>query len=178
MKAINIFALSLLGLAAYTQSAPNAETANEVQIVVDPYLRLQPSDDRSANGSRITVAIPMHQKFFLSPVKLNWYEANYYCSLANLKLVSFNSPTIEAELKGFLSFYGLSNKYYWTAGNRFTTQKNWVWGLNGYNFNINHWADTEPRNATDSNNCLAAVLKRELWYTYDCNTEMDFVCQK
>lgn len=73
---------------------------------------------------------------------------------------------------------GLSDNYYWTGGNRFTTQKNWVWSLNGYSFNYNRWAVNEPLNETVHNNCLAAWIKRTQWYAYDCDTEMDFICQK
>ncbi|XP_054082437.1 C-type lection lectoxin-Enh3-like [Zeugodacus cucurbitae] len=179
MKGISLLVLSLLGLAAYCQSSPTIVAAddNEVQLI-DPYLRFQPSEDRRANGSNVAAILPMNQKFFLSPDKLSWYEANYYCGLANLKLVSLNSPSLEAELKGFLSFYGLQDKFYWTGGNRFNTQKNWVWGLNGYSFSYARWAENEPSNDTIHNNCMAAWIKRDEWFTIECDGEFDFICQK
>ncbi|CAD7000439.1 unnamed protein product [Ceratitis capitata] len=177
MKPISIIVLALLSLAAcLASSSAAAMPVEDGHPLVDPHLRLQPE----ARRLNISVSMPLNQKFFLGPEPLTWYEANYYCGMGNMKLIQLNTPSVEAELKGFLTYYGLESKFYWTGGNRFNAQKTWVWGLYGsiYSNSYKHWALNAPSNNTDSENCLAIWGQSNLWYTLSCDVEYDFICQK
>ncbi|XP_053961587.1 macrophage mannose receptor 1-like [Anastrepha ludens] len=169
-----------MSLAGFWQSSLAAAVAGDIvsSVVTDPYLQINPSDGSRSEGAISAAAMPLNQKFYLGTEKLSWYEANYYCGLGNLRLVQLTNPSVEAELKGFLSYYGLQGKHYWTGGNRFNTQHNWNWSLNGYSISYTHWAAQQPGNYTTQKDCLKLWGKTSEWLSEDCDIAYDFICQK
>ncbi|XP_036343903.1 C-type lectin mannose-binding isoform-like [Rhagoletis pomonella] len=179
MKPISIIALSIVSLAALWQCSLAAVMAEGVISTGDPYLQINPSAGKRSEAVVATAAaMPLNQRFYLGTEKLSWYEANYYCGLGNLKLVQLTNPSLEAELKGFLSYYGLESKHYWTGGNRFNTQHNWSWGLTSYTISYSHWASQQPSNYTTEKHCLKLWGKTNEWLSEDCDIAYDFICQK
>ncbi|XP_019761118.1 C-type lectin 37Da isoform X3 [Dendroctonus ponderosae] len=122
-------------------------------------------------------------KYVISTVAVPWKDAFVLCKQSGMELVSITSAEEQNAVADALSAYptkqGFSNGY-WTSGTRFNGNS-FVWFTSGKPLVYTRFADKQPDNAGNNENCIEFFMYCEnsyKWNDRDCSQKAGYICQE
>ncbi|XP_018565283.1 perlucin-like [Anoplophora glabripennis] len=120
-----------------------------------------------------------------SIVKLNFFEAEQFCSYHGMRLLSITSNDENVFLGQSLIDHGFTSAsdIFWTSGTRLPDEEHWIWLTTGSRIDFTNWAVGEPNNVGKVEKCLEVnrikiPKKRDLfWGDQNCAGKLYFICE-
>ncbi|KAH1025202.1 hypothetical protein HUJ05_009975 [Dendroctonus ponderosae] len=139
--------------------------------------------ERSFFGQFILLVGQSNFKYVISTVAVPWKDAFVLCKQSGMELVSITSAEEQNAVADALSAYptkqGFSNGY-WTSGTRFNGNS-FVWFTSGKPLVYTRFADKQPDNAGNNENCIEFFMYCEnsyKWNDRDCSQKAGYICQE
>ncbi|CAG9838542.1 unnamed protein product [Diabrotica balteata] len=110
--------------------------------------------------------------------KANFQEALQFCDVLYMKLLTIDSEEENDAIKKIILDNRSTGTEYWTSAANFLDNRNFVWMSTGKTVEHTKWENGEP--SYNGEKCVQLWEKNNdiLWNDRDCNTKLNFICQR
>ncbi|XP_073830857.1 lectin subunit alpha-like [Musca autumnalis] len=113
--------------------------------------------------------------------KYNWHNSETQCKLKNLTLLSIESAEKTQEINELINehFKETEKPLLYIGANDLAEEGRFRWTSNAHEFNYTNWAESEPNNYKNHENCVHIGLYNDgTWNDVDCSTKFGYICEK
>jgi hypothetical protein len=116
-----------------------------------------------------------HDYLFCNPIPLSWRDASLYCRAVGGHLASID----DAYEQDFIFQHVPDGQSDWIGATDRLYEGQWIWDLSASSLGFSFWADSEPNNNSDGNDCASYFGTDGKWTAQDCySLRLPFICER